>query len=80
MLAEEVKALLDAQLDGCEFIVEGEGSNFQITAIGEVFADLSPVKKQQFVYGALTEKIADGSMHAVTIKTYTPDQIENRDA
>jgi acid stress-induced BolA-like protein IbaG/YrbA len=32
------------------------------------------VAKQQLVYGALSEQIADGSIHAVNIKTFTTDQ------
>ena len=33
---------------------------------------LRPVKKQQLVYGALSDQIADGSIHAVNIRTLTP--------
>jgi acid stress-induced BolA-like protein IbaG/YrbA len=32
------------------------------------------VKKQQLIYAALTDHIADGSIHAVNIRTFTPDQ------
>jgi acid stress-induced BolA-like protein IbaG/YrbA len=35
---------------------------------------MSRVKKQQFVYAPLNDKIADGSMHAVSIKTFTEEQ------
>ncbi len=45
-----------------------------MVAVGEVFAGLSPVKRQQLIYGALSEEIASGALHAVSIKTYTPAQ------
>ncbi|MBA4503111.1 BolA family protein [Marinobacterium marinum] len=74
MQAEEVKQVLEQQLEGCTAYTEGEGCDFSVTVVGEVFAGLSPVKKQQLVYGCLSEQIASGAIHAVTIKTYTPEQ------
>jgi acid stress-induced BolA-like protein IbaG/YrbA len=38
---------------------------------------MSPVKKQQLVYSTVTEYIADGRIHAFTIKAYTPEQWDN---
>ena len=74
MDAATVKALLQSHLKDCEILVQGEGSNYDITAIGEMFEGLRPVKKQQLVYAALSENIADGSIHAVNIRTYTPEE------
>lgn len=78
METHEVKALLEAHLSGCEIHVEGGGSSFQVTAVGDVFEGLNAVKRQQCVYAALNEQIADGSIHAVTIKTFTPAQWAER--
>lgn len=74
MDADSVKALLQGHMPDCEFHVQGEGSHYDIAAVGDVFEGLRPVKKQQLVYGALTNQIADGSIHAVNIRTYTPAQ------
>ncbi|MDI5936209.1 BolA family protein [Halomonas sp. M4R5S39] len=74
MQPSEVKALLEARIDDCEFHIQGEGCNFQVVAVGEVFDGLSPVKRQQLIYGALSAEIASGALHAVSIKTYTPAQ------
>jgi len=74
MQAVEVKQLVESQLNDCEVVTSGEGCDFQVTVIGAVFGGLSPVKKQQLVYGCLNEVIASGAIHAVTIKTYTPEQ------
>ena len=71
MKIEEVKALLETNLDGCDIFVEGGGNSFQITAIGSLFEGLNAVKKQQRVYAVLNEKIVEGTIHAVTIKTFT---------
>ena len=80
MDAATVKVLLQTQISDCEFHVQGEGSNYDITAIGAVFDGLRPVKKQQLVYAALSDHIADGSIHAVSIHTFTPAQWQARAA
>lgn len=72
MDAATVKVLLQTHLPGCEFQVQGEGSHYDIIAVGDVFEGQRPVKKQQIVYAALSEHIADGSIHAVNIRTFTP--------
>lgn len=77
MHPSEVKALLEARIDGCEFHIQGEGCNFQVVAVGEAFDGLSPVKRQQLIYGALADEIASGALHAISIKTYTPAQWES---
>lgn len=69
-----VEALLAAQLEDCEFHVQGEGNHYDITVVGDVFEGLRPVRKQQLVYAALSDQIADGSIHAVNIRTFTPTQ------
>ncbi len=74
MDAATVKALLQTHLPECEFHVQGEGANYDIVAIGEAFGGLRPVKKQQLVYGALNSEIAQGSIHAVSIRTFTPEE------
>tara|TARA_B110000444_G_C18494979_1_gene435279 strand:+ start:246 stop:482 length:237 start_codon:yes stop_codon:yes gene_type:complete len=74
MDVEQITALLRTALDDCEISVSGEGSHYEIVVVGEVFAELRPVKKQQLVYAALNEQIANGSIHAVNIKTYTPQE------
>ena len=72
MDAATVKTLLESHLEDCEVQVQGEGNHYDITAVGALFDGLRPVKKQQLVYAALSDHIADGSIHAVNIRTLTP--------
>ena len=78
MDATIVKGLLESHLPDCEFQVQGEGNHYDIEAIGSVFDGLRPVKKQQLVYAALSDSIADGSIHAVNIRTYSPSEWQAR--
>lgn len=74
MQSEEVKKILKAQLPDCDIEVAGDGSHFDVTVVGNVFEGLNAVKKQQLVYAGLNSYIADGSIHAVNMKTFTREQ------
>ena len=68
----EIQSVLMNALSLQEVHVSGDGSHFQVIAVGELFDGMSRVKKQQTVYGPLMEYIADNRIHAVSIKAYTP--------
>ena len=74
MQIEEIKSLLEEQITDCQAQVTIEGSHVHLVVVTPLFEGLSPVKKQQLVYGALSEPIASGAIHAVQMKTYTPQQ------
>lgn len=74
MQAAEVKQIIESQITDSQVITSGEGCNFEVTVISDVFNGLLPVKRQQLVYKCVNEQIADGSIHALTIKTYTQTQ------
>ncbi|BFM48012.1 BolA/IbaG family iron-sulfur metabolism protein [Marinomonas sp. THO17] len=76
MNAGEVKALLESSIRDSEVIAEGEGCNFQVVIVSSEFEGLSTVKRQQLVYSHLQDAIASGAIHAVTMKTYTPEQAD----
>lgn len=71
---QEIETLLKQQLDLAEVHVTSDGSHFQIIAVSDKFDDMSRVKKQQFIYAPIKDKIADGSMHAISIKTFSEKQ------
>ncbi len=71
MQAVEVKNFLEEKLPGVLVEVEGEGCNFQLNVVSDELAALGPVKRQQQVYAHLNPWIADGSMHAVTMKFFS---------
>ncbi|NCP63667.1 MAG: BolA family transcriptional regulator [Paraglaciecola sp.] len=70
----QIEALLKDQLGLSEVYVKSDGSHFNIIAVSDKFADMSRVKKQQFVYAPLAAEIASGNVHAVSIKTFTDAQ------
>lgn len=74
----QIKQLLLSRLANSEVEVTGDGRHFDIIVVNDAFAGLSAVKKQQLVYGALQAEIADGSIHAVNMKTFTRDEWQHR--
>ena len=74
MDAATVKVLLQNHLPECEFHVQGEGNHYDIVAIGAAFEGQRPVKRQQMIYAALHDHIADGTIHAVNIRALTPTE------
>ncbi|MBD8612957.1 BolA family transcriptional regulator [Pseudomonas putida] len=71
MQAVEVKGFLESKLPGVQVEVEGEGCNFQLNVISNELTALSPVKRQQQIYAHLNPWIADGSIHAITMKFFS---------
>jgi len=71
MQALEVKSFLEKKLPGSLVEVEGEGCNFQLNVISDELAGLSSVKRQQAIYAHLNPWIANGSIHAVTMKFFS---------
>ncbi|MFT4653594.1 MAG: acid stress-induced BolA-like protein IbaG/YrbA [Kangiellaceae bacterium] len=70
MTNEEIAEMLSTTLSLHDVKVKSEGTHFQIIAIDDCFEEMSRVKRQQYVYAPLSELIANGTMHAVSIKTF----------
>ena len=74
MEAITVQELIQRGLKDAEVFVEGEGCNFSVTVVSSEFDGLPRVKSQQKVLAAVQEPLATGELHAITVKTFTPDQ------
>ncbi|KUJ83253.1 cell division protein BolA [Microbulbifer flavimaris] len=72
MQPDEIKALIEGHVPDSQVDVAFEGSHLMVTVVSPAFEGLSRLKKQQLVYGALGDKIADGTLHAVQMQTLTP--------
>ena len=77
MQADEIKRLLAECFTDAHVEVTLDGSHINVIVVSSAFIGLSPVKKQQSVYAVLAESIASGAIHAVNMKTYTPDEWQN---
>lgn len=70
-----IKQFIEAGLKDSLAIIEGDdGQHFTATVISAAFADKTRIQKQQLVYAILNNQIKDGTIHAISIKTYTPEE------
>jgi len=73
-MKDQISAAVLAGIPGAEVDTVVEGNRALITVVSDVFADMTRVQKQQAVYACIQHLIADGSLHAVTIRASTPGQ------
>jgi acid stress-induced BolA-like protein IbaG/YrbA len=68
----QIAAAVAAGIPGARVDVDVEGNRALITVVSDRFAGMTRVQKQQAVYACIQQLIADGSLHAVTIRALTP--------
>ena len=71
----EVINLIEKKLPNSKVLVENLKGNdhLQVTVISSKFYGLSLVKQHQLVYSALKEELASEAIHALALKTETPN-------
>ncbi|MGU9977987.1 MAG: BolA family protein [Candidatus Oxydemutatoraceae bacterium WSBS_2016_MAG_OTU14] len=78
MDTEQIILLINAQFEGAQTVVTGQGGKFEAQVVSNDFAGLNTVKRHQRVYAAVNQQIADGSIHALSIKAYTPEEFSEK--
>ena len=74
METEAVAELIRTGLPGAHVHVTGDGSHFDAVVISTDFDGKSPIQKQRLVMDTVRAQIESGELHALSIKTFTPDQ------
>lgn len=54
--------------------VDGDGYQYQITVVSDVFLNKAKVARQQWVYTQLKEFITTGELHAISMQTWTKEE------
>jgi len=70
----QVQQILNAALNLEEIHVKGEGSHYEVIAVDARFDNMSRVKKEQLILIHLKDYIQRNDIHAVSIKTFTPQE------
>lgn len=80
MKPEEIETLIKAGLPDSEAYVEGEdGTHFSALVICAAFAGKTRIQKQQMVYDTVRKQLEDGTLHALSLKTMTPEECKDID-
>jgi acid stress-induced BolA-like protein IbaG/YrbA len=73
-MKDEIVSALTTAFPGAEIDLELSGNRAELAIVSPAFAGLSRVRRQQAVYACIQQFIADGSLHAVTMRVLTPDE------
>ena len=60
-------------LDCTHLEVRGDGAHFEAVVVSPSFAGASRVRRHQLVYAALGDRMKE-EIHALSMKTFTPDE------
>ena len=75
----EITSTLEHALPGSTVQVRdltGGGDHFQVVIVSSLFEGKGLVDQHQMVYAALREALGSERIHALALKTYTPEQWE----
>ena len=73
---QSIESDLRVALGDCTIEMDSEGNKLAVEIVSGVFEGLSRVKRQQLVYKALNERIESGEIHAVSMRTYSPEEAQ----
>ena len=74
METEQIKKIIAAGL-ACEGLsVEGDGQHFEAIIVSAAFVGKNRVQRQQLVNALLRPLFDSGELHALSMKTITPDE------
>ena len=74
---EDVQKYISENLP-CDFIeVRGDGQHFEAVIVSPAFTGKTMVQQHQTVYRALGDRMRE-EIHALSMKTYTPEQWASR--
>jgi acid stress-induced BolA-like protein IbaG/YrbA len=74
MQTEVVATLIREGMPGAQVEVTGDGSHFEAVVVSDLFTGKSPLQRQRLVMATVKPQIESGDLHALSIKTFTPEQ------
>lgn len=80
MSPQQVEEMIKIELPDALVQVQdltGGGDHYQVTVVSSQFANKGLVQQHQLVYGALKQAMSSEAIHALALKTYTPDAWDN---
>ncbi len=72
---QQVEEMIKVQMPDARVQVQdltGGGDHYQVTVVSSQFDGKGLVQQHQLVYGALQQAMSSEAIHALALKTYTP--------
>ncbi len=73
MNEEEIRRKIESALPGSRVSVTGDGRHFEAVVVSAAFAGKSMLEQHRMVYGSLGDSFESEAIHALSVKTYTPE-------
>jgi len=73
---QQVEAMIKAEMPDAQVQVQdltGGGDHYQVTVVSSQFEGKGLVQQHQLVYSALQEAMSSEAIHALALKTQTPE-------
>lgn len=73
---DQVEAMIKATLPDAQVQVQdltGGGDHYHVTVVSTQFVGKGLVQQHQLVYGAVRQAMSSEAIHALALKTYTPE-------
>jgi len=79
MVSNEALERRMLMIEGVEEVqVTGDGKHFELTIVSDVFLGQPKVARQRWVYAQLKDDIMSGSLHAISMNTWTKSEWEKQ--
>jgi acid stress-induced BolA-like protein IbaG/YrbA len=80
MHPDQLRQLIADSLPCVHLAVNGDGQHFEAVIVSAEFAGKSRVQRQQRVYQGLKAHLDSGELHALSMKTLTPEEWKETEA
>lgn len=74
MQIEEIQQLIEAGMKTEVVRVKGDGRHFTAVIVSSEFVGKTRLDRQRLVFATLKSALASDRLHAITLKTFTPDE------
>lgn len=71
----QVESMIKATMPDAQVQIQdltGGGDHYQVTVVSSAFDGKGLVQQHQLVYGAVKQAMSSEAIHALSLKTYTP--------
>ena len=74
MTLEEIQKKLESSIKQSQVTMEGDGCDCSAVVVSPIFEGLSLLQRQRIVLAVVSEEIKSGELHALSVKTFSPDE------
>lgn len=74
MNEQQIKEMIEAGLPDSQVTIQGDGRHFEAAIVSPAFEGKTMIAQHRMVYDVLGDSFRNDSIHALSFKTYTPEE------